>query len=1066
MHTIKNLCKFVVAFALFSSVLFAFPDFNFSVHISGAATGYWVGYDSQYIANVSDHWENYKYISMWVNNAGVLGDKAKIEIFDNDNSNWTVDTGSGNLGDDKWVFEFPMYWQNGWRQVIIPFSLFSKDNPGIGNGIMDFAPIPGIPSFYPGVLMLGFGSISATPTGITDLNINTVSLTNSTAGADSDSDGMPDAWEIQYGLNPNVNDANQDKDGDGITNFQEYINGSDPTDPNSPVNHQTGPVYTSTLPTVDAFERDPLVNPTWNAVDGLSIAVDYDSIHGTRSMKMNGTAGDYYAGYANAYIANPSNNWGEYKYVKVTIKNEGRIADKLKVQLVDNDISSWNIDLNRDDEFAYEFPILKKNTWKEVVIPFRLFTDQNSGKGNGVLNLTPNGTFASIMLIGLSATSREKTGSITLNIDDIILTNSTNGTDTDGDGMPDWWEIQYGLNPNNFADANGDIDGDGFTNVQEYFSNTNPRIANIFPIIENFEGFGYTWTAADGLVINRVNTTDTKIASNGSYSMEMTGTATNYYAGYASAWVKDGTLDINSSYKSLQFVLKNLGKVGDRIKIELQVSCNTGIDKWAFEQVLNNKQEWQYFTVPLNRFYRVTADSTGDGLMNMSSNGDDGRLNLLGFSLISRTSTGSVHIYIDNIQVSTQNVSDDTDGDGLPNTWEIAQGLNPLDRNGVNGANGNPAGDGFINIDKYFAGLSVNVRYPFPVIEDFQAPVTGWNITNTLHASYSTYNVLLSGQAVNYYVGYYNKYIGSYLFDWSRYLYIKLDLINQGNFGDKMVINVVDNDIPTFSVVPGGQDKWAIEITFPDKDQWHTYYVPFSSMKLVTTSVGNSTMDLKPVEPKYPGAMMLGFDIISQISSGNVNIGMGSIVLTGNIPANAVRYKDYYVTGITAPAVTINIHIGWNLLTLGITGNVHISQIIASINAQGGNVIEAYKFSGGTWVVYPGTDFTVGYGESFYIRSLVNSIYTPQGDIPTSKVYYFTAGWNSFGKSIGFSYTAKELGAEINANGLVLERIMTYDNGTIIFYDYITNTGTNFSTDTFDGFFLKFNTNYTWTPLR
>jgi hypothetical protein len=46
---------------------------------------------------------------------------------------------------------------------------------------------------------------------------------------DVDNDGMPDAWETQYGLNPNdPSDATQDKDGDGVTNLQEYLAGTNP----------------------------------------------------------------------------------------------------------------------------------------------------------------------------------------------------------------------------------------------------------------------------------------------------------------------------------------------------------------------------------------------------------------------------------------------------------------------------------------------------------------------------------------------------------------------------------------------------------------------------------------------------------------------------------------------------------------------------------------------------------------------------------------------------------------------------------------------------------------------
>lgn len=52
------------------------------------------------------------------------------------------------------------------------------------------------------------------------------------------------------------------------------------------------------------------------------------------------------------------------------------------------------------------------------------------------------------------------------------------GFDTDMDGMPDLWEMQYGLNYDNSLDANEDTDQDGLTNLEEYLAGTNPLLAD------------------------------------------------------------------------------------------------------------------------------------------------------------------------------------------------------------------------------------------------------------------------------------------------------------------------------------------------------------------------------------------------------------------------------------------------------------------------------------------------------------------------------------------------------------------------------------------------------------
>lgn len=46
--------------------------------------------------------------------------------------------------------------------------------------------------------------------------------------------------------------------------------------------------------------------------------------------------------------------------------------------------------------------------------------------------------------------------------------------DSDGDGIPDKWEKKFGLDPKDPTDANKDLNGDGYTNIEKYFNGINP----------------------------------------------------------------------------------------------------------------------------------------------------------------------------------------------------------------------------------------------------------------------------------------------------------------------------------------------------------------------------------------------------------------------------------------------------------------------------------------------------------------------------------------------------------------------------------------------------------------
>ena len=220
--------------------------------------------------------------------------------------------------------------------------------------------------------------------------------------------------------------------------------------------------------------------------------------------------------------------------------------------------------------------------------------------------------------------------------------------DSDGDGLPDDWEIANGLSP--FDDtgdngADGDPDNDGLTNLGEYENGTRAQEADT-----DSDGMADGWEVDNGL---------------------------NPLADDAAADPDGDGLANIEEYLGADFV------------VDLTVV----------------PPDWGDATDPQN------SDTDGDGLpdgwerqydLDATSDADDDGAD--------GDPDGDGLTNIEERDYLTDPRDYDTDNDSLPDGWEVANGLHPLDPTGVNGAHGDPDNDGADNIVEFGQGTDPNNR--------------------------------------------------------------------------------------------------------------------------------------------------------------------------------------------------------------------------------------------------------------------------------------------------------------------------------------------------------------------
>jgi hypothetical protein len=275
---------------------------------------------------------------------------------------------------------------------------------------------------------------------------------------DDDNDGMPDAWEIQYGLDPLVDDAQLDPDGDGIANIDEYGMGTDPV-----VSNTDAPII------IDDGDAGTLPSGLWKISGGAS-PYGTQSIYST---EMGATYG-YEAPLTGRYEVAM---WWTYYSTRCT---------SVPVEIYDGATLIDTIYLNQLQQAGGQWTVLGTYDFSGSALVMVVAQDSSCSTGADAMQFTKSDV-TDIDGDGVDdAQDAFPTDAAEWSDADGDGIGDNADTDDDNDGMPDAWETQYGLDPL-ADDAQLDPDGDGFANIDEYGMGTDPVVGddNVSIIIDD-----------------------------------------------------------------------------------------------------------------------------------------------------------------------------------------------------------------------------------------------------------------------------------------------------------------------------------------------------------------------------------------------------------------------------------------------------------------------------------------------------------------------------------------------------------------------------------------------------
>jgi hypothetical protein len=308
---------------------------------------------------------------------------------------------------------------------------------------------------------------------------------------DTDNDNLPDGLELGVGPGPTGSGTatNADTNGDGIKNFTPDL---DPPIYNTTDNASRPAGYDSygTWRYDLNKSRTDLIAGT--VTDPGRPDTDYDGL-------MDGVEDANHNGRVDIGLTNASGVVTNIIAHPATIYNTS-IIDRNQILLYASNAVWLETDPNNNDTDGDGLLDGSEDSNHNGILDVGLL-DRPRGYSTGTASVTNTLTKAQLApYLYVAGTSRINVQALLAAIPNAVLleTNPMN-SDTDGDGLPDGWEVAHGFDPwddgtightnlhsgaiitTTLNGANGDPDGDGCNNLCEYQNGTDPWVSNLLP---------------------------------------------------------------------------------------------------------------------------------------------------------------------------------------------------------------------------------------------------------------------------------------------------------------------------------------------------------------------------------------------------------------------------------------------------------------------------------------------------------------------------------------------------------------------------------------------------------